>query len=362
MRPADEAFMARALELAARGLGKTNPNPLVGSVVVKSGRIVGEGFHSRAGDAHAEVEALGRAGKAAMGATLYVNLEPCSHVGRTPPCVPLVVSSGIKRVVAALEDPNPRVSGRGFKALRQAGVAVEIGALRADAEALNRTFLVAARMRRPFVLLKAAMTLDARVATREGESKWITSPEQRRAARALRGCFDGVAVGISTVLADDPLLLPVPHPRRPFHRVVFDSTCRIPLGSRLVRTARKSPVIVLCAPGRKRPGLEPLGVTVLEVPTRNRRVALLPALRRLRRVGVWSLMVEGGSELLGAFLDERILDEVALFRAPLLLGGGLPAFSGKGPRRLGGALRLDRERIPSRFPGFAEGLFELFRP
>jgi diaminohydroxyphosphoribosylaminopyrimidine deaminase/5-amino-6-(5-phosphoribosylamino)uracil reductase len=333
--------MARALELAARGLGETNPNPAVGCVIVRRGRVVGEGYHRRAGGPHAEVAALAQAGARARGATLYVTLEPCAHAGRTPPCAPAVVASGVSRVVVAVSDPNPKVSGRGLRVLRGAGLAVETGVLAGRAALLNERFLVAFGSGRPFVLLKAGLTLDARIATAGGRSKWITSPAQRQAARRLRRLFDGVAVGIGTVLADDPTLLPEPRTRRPFARVVFDSRLRLPVGSRLVKSARRHPVIALCAPGAsgRRRALERAGVRVIAIPGGPRP---RPALRALWRSGLRSLMVEGGSELLGSFLADRAFDQVALFRAPLLLGGrgSLSAFGGPDPRSLDRAVRL----------------------
>lgn len=338
--------MRRALELAARGRGETNPNPMVGCVIVKGGRVVGEGYHRRAGGPHAEVVALARAGSRARGATMYVNLEPCAHEGRTPPCAPRVAGAGVKRVVAALRDPNPPVDGRGFAFLRRAGLAVASGVLEGDALLLNERFVTAAREGRPFVLLKAATTLDGRIATARGDSKWITSPAQRQTARHLRRLHDAVLVGIGTVLADDPLLLPEPRVRRPFHRIVLDSRLRIPIASRLVRSARSSPVWVLCragSRGRQRQ-LEQRGVTVLAAPGRGGRVPLRWALEVLRRRGIWSVMIEGGSEVLGSFLSARLFDQVALFRAPLLLGGrgSLPAFGGPDPGSVREAVRLSR--------------------
>jgi diaminohydroxyphosphoribosylaminopyrimidine deaminase/5-amino-6-(5-phosphoribosylamino)uracil reductase len=350
--------MRRALSLAARGLGETNPNPVVGCVIVKSGKVVGEAHHRRAGGPHAEVAALARAGGSAPGATLYVNLEPCAHRGRTPPCAPAVAGAGIRRVVAALRDPDPRVDGRGLALLRRAGVEVTTGVLEAEAAALNERFVVAARAGRPYVTLKAAATLDGRMATAGGESRWITGPRQRRDARRLRRLHDAVAVGIGTVLADDPMLLPTPRVRRPFPRIIFDSRLRIPLESRLVRSARRWPVWVLAAPGnaRKRSRLERLGVTVIQQPAAAARVSLRWAMRELWRRGLRSLMVEGGSELLGAFLSARLVDAVALYRAPLLLGGrdGVPVFGGPTPRRLSDALALR--------PRAERPLFELWYP
>ena len=340
-RPEDARHMARALSLAARALGETNPNPAVGCVIVRAGRVVGEGFHRRAGGPHAEVAALAQAGARAHGATLYVTLEPCAHAGRTPPCAPAVAAAGVRRVVAAVADPNPRVAGRGLRLLRASGIEVVTGVLADRAALLNERFLVAFARGRPFVLLKAGLTLDGRIATAGGRSKWITSAVQRRAARRLRRLFDGVAVGIGTVRADDPLLLPEPRTRRPFTRVVFDSRLLLPLGSRLVKTARQQPVIVLAAPGSgaRRRALEDAGVRVVAVPGGPRPRA---ALRALWGLGLRSLMVEGGSELLGSFLADRAFDQVALFRAPLLLGGrgSLSAFGGPDPRSLARAVRL----------------------
>ena len=350
--------MARAIRLAERGLGETNPNPVVGCVIVKSGKVVGEAYHRRAGGPHAEVTALARAGPRARGAALYVNLEPCAHHGRTPPCAPLLAQAGLRRVVAALRDPDPRVDGRGLAVLRRAGIEVTTGVLEAEAAALNERFIVAARAGRPYVTLKAALTLDGRLAAARGESKWITSPAQRREARRLRRLHDAVAVGIGTVLADDPMLLPTPRVRRPFPRVVFDSRLRIPLESRLVRSARRSPVWVLGTRGNagKRIRLERQGVTVIQQASGGPHVSLPWAVRELWRRGLRSLMVEGGSRLLGAFLAARLVDAVALYRAPLLLGGrdGLPAFGGPTPVRLADALALrSRAERP---------LFELWYP
>lgn len=337
--------MRRALALSARGLGETNPNPVVGCVVARGSRVVGEGFHGRAGGPHAEVLALAAAGRRARGATLYVTLEPCVHHGRTPPCAPLVREAGIARVVVALKDPDPRVRGRGLRQLRRAGLRVTTGTCAAEAEAQNARFLTAARRGRPFVLLKAALTLDGRIATAAGHSRWITGAEARREARRLRRLHDAVLVGIGTVLADDPLLLPQPRTRRPFTRVVLDTRLRLPLDSRLVRSAGpRTPLLAVCgaaAPGRRR-ALEARGVTVMEL-ARKGRPTPRAALRALWSRGISSVMVEGGSEVLGSFLAARLVDEVVLFRAPLVLGGrgSLPAFGGPDPREIREALRLE---------------------
>ena len=360
-------MMRRALALAARGLGETNPNPVVGCVVARGERVVGEGWHHRAGGPHAEVLALRQAGPFARGATVYVTLEPCAHVGRTPPCAPLVRDSGATRVVTALRDPHPLVSGRGLALLRRAGLQVETGLLAAEAARLNGPFLTAARLERPFVLLKAALTLDGRIATAAGRSKWITSPAQRRQARWLRRLHDAVLVGIGTVLADDPLLLPAPRTGRPFTRVVLDSRLRLPLASRLVRSASpRAPVVVFTCNGEAS-GLcllEEAGVSVVVVREGRGRVRLRTVLDALQARGVTSLMVEGGSEVLGSFLASRLLDQVALFRAPLLLGGrgSLPAFGGENPADVGDALRLEPLPTQPLFPWPWPPQFELWRP
>lgn len=340
----DLRFMRRALVLARRGEGETNPNPLVGCVVVRGGRVVGEGFHARAGGPHAEIEALARAGQRARGATLFVTLEPCAHQGRTGPCAPRIADSGVRRVVVAMRDPNPLVSGRGLALLRRRGVRVEAGVLAAEAARLNEPFAVAARLERPYVLLKAALTLDGRIAAASGDSKWITSAAQRAEARRLRRRYDAVLVGIETVLKDDPRLLPAPPTRRAFTRIVLDSRLRLPLDSRLARGASRAPVLVVCrrASAPRRRALEVLGVRLLEVGGRGAGVPLNKALRALRRAGIWSVMVEGGGEVLGSFLHARSFDQLVLFRAPLLLGGrgSRPAFGGPDPPRLQDALRL----------------------
>lgn len=359
-------MMRRALVLAARGLGETNPNPAVGCVVARDGSVVGEGFHARAGGPHAEVAALVEAGARARGATLYVTLEPCAHHGRTPPCAPLVRDSGVARVVAAMRDPHPLVAGRGLALLRRAGVAVETGLLAAEAGRLNERFLSWARRGRPFVLLKAAATLDGRIATAAGRSKWITGAPQRRQARWLRRLHDAVLVGIGTALADDPLLLPSPRPRRPFLRVVLDSRLRLSPRSRLARTASpRTPVLALCcapSPSRRR-DLERAGVEVAAVREEGGRVSVPAALEVLASHGVTSLMVEGGGEVLGAFLAARLLDQVALFRAPLLLGGrgSRPAFGGPDPLRIQDALRLEPVPDTPAFPWPWPPQFELWR-
>ena len=365
--------MRRALALATRGLGETNPNPVVGCVIVKDGRVVGEAYHARAGRPHAEVLAIARAGARARGATLYVTLEPCSHFGRTPPCAPLVGDSGVRRVVAAMRDPNPLVNGKGLAVLRRAGVAVCTGVLQDEALLLNERFLVSVREGRPFVLLKAALTLDGRIAAASGHSRWITSPAQRAQARWLRRLHDAVLIGIGTALADDPLLLPSPRTRRPFTRIVMDGRLRLSPTSRLARSIGPgTPVLVVTASrdplARRR--LEGAGVEVLRIRAERGRVSLGGTMEALGARGIRSVMVEGGSEVLGSFLAARLVDQVALFRAPLLLGGrkSRPAFGGSDPPTVADALRLRpnsplvRRGSAARFPWPRPPLFELWYP
>jgi len=342
--------MRRALRLAERGLGETNPNPQVGCILVRNGAVVGEGYHARAGEEHAEAKALAAAGAKARGATAYVTLEPCApnpHK-RTPPCAPRLVDAGVRRVVFGAKDQNPGVQGRGLRILRAAGVEVVEGPLGPESRRLVRSFNAAMRSRRPFVSLKAGMTLDGRIATASGDSKWITSGLQRRAARKLRRLFDAVLVGIGTARKDDPLLLPEPRTRRPFTRVVLDSRLRLPVDSRLVRSARRHPLIVLAviAPAARRQALEARGVIVVPLRGLRGRVSIAAALEGLFVRGILSVMVEGGSEVLGSFVRERLFDELVIFRAPLLLGGrgSRSVIGGDNPSSLDDSVPLLRAR------------------
>jgi diaminohydroxyphosphoribosylaminopyrimidine deaminase / 5-amino-6-(5-phosphoribosylamino)uracil reductase len=324
--PDDGAWMRRALALAERGWGQTAPNPMVGAVVVRDGVAVGEGWHTRYGEPHAEVEALRSAGERARGATLYVTLEPCNHHGKTPPCTDAILAAGIERVVAAVADPNPAARG-GADRLREAGAEVVVGVHEAEARELNAPFFHALSSDRPFVRLKLALSLDGAVADRTRRPGWLTGDEARTEVHRLRAGSDAVAVGIGTALADDPLLtvrgfMP---PRVPPLRVVFDTSARLPLDSKLVRSARESPVVVLCwAPDPTHAAaLEHAGVELLHA-------ASLPhALRALRARGVRSLLVEGGAGLASSFLQEALVDRLIIFRAPIVLGSGaLNAFGG----------------------------------
>src|SRR6516225_9006543 len=274
MTSSDEPWMRRALELAERGRGHVEPNPLVGAVVVRDGVNVGEGWHRRYGEAHAEVNALSAAGEAARGATLYVTLEPCCHHGKTPPCTDAILRAGVGRVVAAMLDPFPQVAGRGADILRAAGVAFEVGVLEAEARRLNAPYLTLLREGRPYVLAKWAMTLDGKIATRTGDSKWISNKASGCRVHELRGRVDAILVGVGTALADDPQLTARPPGPRTATRVVLDSRCRLPLMSQLATTARIVPTLVAttaAAPEDAAGALAAQGCEVLRLPDANGR-------------------------------------------------------------------------------------------
>jgi diaminohydroxyphosphoribosylaminopyrimidine deaminase/5-amino-6-(5-phosphoribosylamino)uracil reductase len=348
----DTTYMALALRLAAKGRGFTSPNPMVGAVVVSHGRIVGQGYHAQAGGPHAEVLALEQAGKRARGATLYVSLEPCSHIKkRTPPCVPLIVESGLRRVVVAMRDPNPRVSGRGISALRRAGLDVTVGRLRESAERLNEAYCHRTRTGRPFVILKAGMTLDGKIATASGESQWITGEAARRHAHRLRSQVDAVMVGIGTVLKDDPQLTArLPGRVRQPLRVIVDSAARIPLTARALLPSLRAGTVVATtdeAPKRRVVRLHELGTNVLILPAQNGRVPLRALLTELGRLSVTSLMIEGGGELNASALREGLVDRVVFYVAPRLLGGhnAKNVIGGRSLRRLAEAVPVEELRV-----------------
>ncbi len=348
---ADLAFMRRAIELASRAQGLTSPNPMVGAVTVRDGMVIGEGYHREAGAPHAEVEALKAAGEGARGATLFVTLEPCIHQGRTGPCVPVVLAAGVRRVVVATADPNPKVNGRGLTTLRAAGVEVTVGILEADARELNRAFFTYMMERRPVVTLKAACSLDGKIAAWDMTSRWITGEPARQEAHRLRSRMDAIVVGIGTVLADDPLLtvrLPEPWPREPF-RVVVDSRARTPVTARVLTAGRpeRTLIAVIESAPRDRIGkLEATGAAVLLLPSRDGRVDLPSLLRALADREVMALLLEGGAELNAAFLEAGLVDRVALFTAPLLLGGArAPSLVGGRGRSLKEAFRLSQMTV-----------------
>jgi diaminohydroxyphosphoribosylaminopyrimidine deaminase / 5-amino-6-(5-phosphoribosylamino)uracil reductase len=333
--------MAQALALAWRGAGQTSPNPPVGAVVARQGRIVGMGYHRRAGEFHAEVVALRQAGRRARGATLYVTLEPCCHLNkRTPPCVPFIIASGITQVVSATRDPNPQVHGRGLAALRRAKLKVKVGVGAAEAERLIESYRRLVTTGRPFVTLKVAATLDGKIATGKGESRWISTAASREMAHRLRARSDAILVGIGTVLADDPSLTVrtgPPRGRAPL-RVVLDPSLRIPMAARVL-TDGQAPTLIVTTPAgppTKRAALEKKGARVVVLPARHGRISWRGLLKELGRRGIASLLIEGGAEVNASALREGVVDRVFFFLAPKILGGrdAIGAVGGKSPKNL----------------------------
>ncbi|WP_437203630.1 bifunctional diaminohydroxyphosphoribosylaminopyrimidine deaminase/5-amino-6-(5-phosphoribosylamino)uracil reductase RibD [Planctomicrobium sp. SH664] len=321
-----ERIMQHALSLARRGIGLVEPNPAVGAVIVDDDhRVLGEGWHQRYGGPHAEVHALQQAGDRARGATLFVTLEPCAHFGRTPPCADAVIAAGIKRVVVAVPDPAPHTAGGGLQKLRAAGIEVSVGLCREAAEELVAPFTTLFTQERPYVHAKWAMTLDGRIATRTGASRWISNPVSRARVHALRGRMDGILAGLGTVRADDPLLTARPPGPRVPTRIVLDSQALLPLTSQLVQTASEAPVLVVTgrsAPPERVESLTSAGVEVLCCPhSENDRVDLIALLKELGRRRMTNLLVEGGSGVLGSFHDLQLIDEVHCFIASKLCGG-----------------------------------------
>ena len=356
VRTHDLHYMMLALRLAAKGYGKTSPNPMVGAIVVSKGCIVGQAYHHAAGQPHAEVLALRQAGSLARGATLYVTLEPCSHLKkRTPPCVPAVIQSGVHRVVVAMCDPNPAVSGKGLAQLRRAGLSVTVGVARKDAEALNRAYGHWIVSKRPYVTLKAGMTLDGQIATAHGESKWITGLQSRREVHRLRSAMDAVIVGIGTVQKDNPSLTARRSPGltalaaiQPT-RIVVDSHLRIARSAKILTQQSSAKTIIATtksAPLARRRALERQGIEVLVLPSLGKRLSLKQLLTALGQRGMMSVMVEGGGELNAAFFKAKLVNHVQLYVAPTLLGGpqSKGVIGGVSPRRLADAWKLRQVR------------------
>ncbi len=352
-----EFFMRIALDEAARGAGRTHPNPAVGAILVKGGRVLSRGHHRKAGTAHAEVVAIESAGAKARGADLYTTLEPCDHWGRTGPCSQAILDAGIKRVICGSEDPNPLVSGKGVERLRAAGVEVVQGVLRADADALNRPFFKFMRTGMPWVTLKAAATLDGKLATATGDSRWVTGEEARLSVHRLRNRADAILVGANTVMQDDPELttrLPEGDPNGPARhpvRVIVDSHLRVPLGRKVFSARHPGRTIVATLESAETPKAKRLasrGVEVWTVRARGGRVNVKMLLKRLAADGLLHVMVEGGAELFGTLLREKLADELWLFLAPKLLGkAGMSWVGDLGIARMAKALEtgtLDVER------------------
>ncbi len=352
----DLRHLNRTVELAATARGSTSPNPLVGAVVVKDGRTLGEGFHARAGEPHAERIALDACDEDPAGATLYVSLEPCCHEGRTPPCTEAIVAARIGRVVVASDDPTGKAAGRGLGILRDEGIAVDVmdGEVAHAAQLLNQPFRKHARTGRPLVVLKSAMTLDGKVATRSGDSQWISGESSRARAHRWRADCDAVAVGIHTATLDDPLLTArIEGVARQPRRVVFDSEASLPLDSQLVGSAAEVPVILVCSRAASRTATDALrnaGVEVIVTTGENEAARVCSALDELGSRDVQSLLLEGGPHLAGVFFEAGEIDEARMFVAPLLAGGreARTAIEGEGVEAVDDAVRavdVEVERI-----------------
>jgi len=345
----DKIFMRLTLKLAKKGLGLTSPNPIVGAVVVKGNRVIGTGFHKKAGLAHAEVAALNEAKADAKGATLYVNLEPCNHFGRTPPCTKAIINSGIKKVVVAMQDPSPITKGKGFRSLKKAGIAVTIGILESEAKRLNEVFIKYVTKKTPFVIAKVAQSLDGKIATRAKDSKWISNEKSRRYVHELRGQVDAVMVGLGTVISDNPLLTGrlIQKGREGKHpvKVIVDSSLKTPIKSRIF--TKDSPAKVIMATTERAPKpkinkFQKIGCEVLVLKEKKGMVDLKQLLRKLREKEIASVLVEGGGELIGNLADERLIDKFLIFIAPKIIGGrgAVTSVEGVGIRKIRQALVL----------------------
>jgi diaminohydroxyphosphoribosylaminopyrimidine deaminase/5-amino-6-(5-phosphoribosylamino)uracil reductase len=338
-----DRIMRQALMLAKKARGKTFPNPLVGALIVKDQKIIATGFHRKAGGTHAEILALKEAGGAARGAALYCTFEPCAHFGRTGPCVDEIIKAGIKEVFIGMVDPNPLTRGRGIRKLKRHGLRVKVGFLEEAIAAVNRPFIKAMTTGLPLVTIKFAESLDGKIATSAGESKWITHKESRRTAHEMRRFFDGIMVGIRTVCQDDPGLETLKNAAgHRLMKIIVDSTLRIPLTAKLLKT--KQPVIIASVKRNKRKELRlrAKGADVVITKSKNGRVDLRALLKELHQREIRSVLVEGGSELIGSFMDERLADRACVFVAPSIIGGrrALGPVGGYGIRKLAQASRL----------------------
>jgi diaminohydroxyphosphoribosylaminopyrimidine deaminase/5-amino-6-(5-phosphoribosylamino)uracil reductase len=347
-----EKYMRMALELAAKGAGYVSPNPMVGAVVVKEGRVVGQGYHQALGGAHAEVNAIDDAGEQTRGATLYVTLEPCNHHGHTPPCTHKILNAGIVRVVVAMADPNPNVAGGGNALLKSRAIEVICGVCEEEAARLNESFIKYMRTNRPFVVLKMAATLDGRIATRTGDARWVTGPEARGFVHQLRHAMDGIMVGMGTVMADDPELTTRLDKRRGVDpvRVVLDTHLSISSGARMLNQLSSAETIIVCGPdaeGANKMRLKDKGACIMEVPLKHGRIDLGILMERLGQRGLTSVLVEGGSLVAGAVLKAGVVDKVHFFYAPKILGGddGIPMCAGQGPDKMEACMPLMNTRV-----------------
>jgi diaminohydroxyphosphoribosylaminopyrimidine deaminase/5-amino-6-(5-phosphoribosylamino)uracil reductase len=346
MRAKDKIFMQRALELAARGKGRTSPNPAVGAVVVKGNKLIAEGYHRKAGSSHAEIMALKKAGRKARGATLYINLEPCCHTDKkTPPCTKAIIKAGIRKVVTAMIDPNPKVSGKGLKELKRAGIGTQAGLMEKEAKRLNESFIKFISKNEPFVILKTAQSLDGKIATARGESRWITGEKARNYVHQVRNEVDAVLTGIGTVKKDDPSFdCRMKNGRNPY-RIVVDSKLRITPDVKVLRHKDKKTILATTrkAGKKKVEYFRKRGVHIVIAKEKTGKVDLRHLMKELGRLGITSIMIEGGSSINASALSSKIVDKVLFFIAPKIIGGtdSIGSIGGRSPLMLHKAFKLN---------------------
>ena len=344
MTECDHIYMKMALDLAAKAKERTYPNPMVGAVILKRGKVIGRGYHKKAGREHAEVNAIAGATENCSGSTMYVTLEPCDSYGRTPPCTQSIIESGIKCVKIAMNDPNPENHGKGVRRLKKAGIKVEKGLLAGEARFLNRKYEKFITTALPYVTIKLAQSADGRIAARNGSSKWISSSLSREYVKEMRKNFDAVLVGKNTVMRDDPMLLGKGRSGRQPCRVFLDSRLEVPLDARMIRSSEKVPVIIGTTDlaSRKKASIlsRKKGLDLIKIRQKNKRVSLKPFLKKLAERGIVNLLVEGGGKLAGSFIDEGLADEVILFIAPVLLGGKFLSIDSRGVSSMDKVFRL----------------------
>jgi diaminohydroxyphosphoribosylaminopyrimidine deaminase/5-amino-6-(5-phosphoribosylamino)uracil reductase len=340
----DERYMERALELAKMGIGRVNPNPLVGAVIVKDNEVIGEGYHECYGEAHAERNAVKNATKPVEGSTIYVTLEPCAHYGKTPPCVDLLIEKKFKKVVIGMLDPNELVAGKSIEKLKQHGIEVIVGVKEEECKRINEIFIKYITSKTPFVILKSGMSIDGKIATYTGESKWITSKESRGDSQNLRNRLHSIMVGVNTIIADDPELTCRINNKKILNRIVVDTNLRIPLDSKVIKNEDKRTIVAttLDADENKKQRLRSFGIKVIEVSSKNNRVDLKELVKKLGQEGIDSILIEGGGTLNFTALEENIVDKIIFYIAPKILGGenSKSSIAGQGFSKLSEAVKL----------------------
>jgi diaminohydroxyphosphoribosylaminopyrimidine deaminase/5-amino-6-(5-phosphoribosylamino)uracil reductase len=347
MKP-DERYMRMALSLAKRAEGMTSPNPLVGAVIVRGGKVVGSGYHKRAGLPHAEINAIEDAGRKANGAVLYVTLEPCDHFGRTPPCTDAIINSGIKTVVIATPDPNPLTGGRGIKMLKRHGIKTVVGILKDEARSMNKAFEKRVTKNMPYVTVKSAESIDGKIATRTGDSKWITSEDSRRYVHRLRALSDAVMVGVNTIIKDDPLLTSRIQGSRQPVRIIVDSHLRTPLNAKIFSNIKRAPLIIVTIGKSSKIGrYVELGAEVIIVKAKGGMVDLRALLKELAKREITSILVEGGGNLNAKLLEESLADKVLFFISPKIIGGrdAITSVEGRGAKNVKDAVKLKNIKL-----------------